>query len=583
VIFHPIQENQGVSLSVNREIRQARLHADKGEVDLAVSIYKAVLERFPRNRRALEGLKVLQGEKPSRTPSNGAPSEDQIKALVALFNQRKFDEVLTQGEALSDEYPTAVEILNILGAVNAGLERRDQAIDCYTRALRIDPEYAEAHNNLGIVFKDLGKFAEAIDSYKKALQVNPGYAEAHNNLGNAFKELGKFDEAISSYADALEIKPGFSESHNNLGNTFKELGRFDEAITCYVKALQIKPDFAEAHNNLSSVKKYTIGDSHLGEMLDQVARPNLSNQDRLRLNFAVGKAYSDIGDHNRAFSNLLEGNRLRKAELNYNIAADRALFSEIKSYFSNDIPRLDAEATLEVGAAPKPIFIVGMPRSGTTLVEQILATHSQVYGAGELEILNREIQKTGWRSSIKSPGLSQEIREGYLTNLLKLGATEPFVTDKMPTNFRWLGFVLSALPDVKIVHVTRDARATCWSNFKHYFSSKGNGFGHDLSDVAKYYRLYLDLMNFWRKNFPNTIYDLNYDALTQDQEGETRKLLDYIQLGWEEQCLDFHKTKRAVRTVSSTQVRQKIYRGSSEEWRKYEEYLAPMVEGLKGL
>ena len=572
-----------MSLSVNREIRQARLHADKGEVDLAVSIYKAVLERFPRNRRALEGLKVLQGEKPSRTPSNGAPSEDQIKALVALFNQRKFDEVLTQGEALSDEYPTAVEILNILGAVNAGLERRDQAIDCYTRALRIDPEYAEAHNNLGIVFKDLGKFAEAIDSYKKALQVNPGYAEAHNNLGNAFKELGKFDEAISSYADALEIKPGFSESHNNLGNTFKELGRCDEAITCYVKALQIKPDFAEAHNNLSSVKKYTIGDSHLGEMLDQVARPNLSNQDRLRLNFAVGKAYSDIGDHNRAFSNLLEGNRLRKAELNYNIAADRALFSEIKSYFSNDIPRLDAEATLEVGAAPKPIFIVGMPRSGTTLVEQILATHSQVYGAGELEILNREIQKTGWRSSIKSPGLSQEIREGYLTNLLKLGATEPFVTDKMPTNFRWLGFVLSALPDVKIVHVTRDARATCWSNFKHYFSSKGNGFGHDLSDVAKYYRLYLDLMNFWRKNFPNTIYDLNYDALTQDQEGETRKLLDYIQLGWEEQCLDFHKTKRAVRTVSSTQVRQKIYRGSSEEWRKYEEYLAPMVEGLKGL
>ena len=572
-----------MSLSVNREIRQARLHADKGEVDLAVSIYKAVLERFPRNRRALEGLKVLQGEKPSRTPSNGAPSEDQIKALVALFNQRKFDEVLTQGEALSDEYPTAVEILNILGAVNAGLERRDQAIDCYTRALRIDPEYAEAHNNLGIVFKDLGKFAEAIDSYKKALQVNPGYAEAHNNLGNAFKELGKFDEAISSYADALEIKPGFSESHNNLGNTFKELGRFDEAITCYVKALQIKPDFAEAHNNLSSVKKYTIGDSHLGEMLDQVARPNLSNQDRLRLNFAVGKAYSDIGDHNRAFSNLLEGNRLRKAELNYNIAADRALFSEIKSYFSNDIPRLDAEATLEVGAAPKPIFIVGMPRSGTTLVEQILATHSQVYGAGELEILNREIQKTGWRSSIKNIGLSKNVREGYLTNLSKLGATEPFVTDKMPTNFRWLGFVLSALPDVKIVHVTRDARATCWSNFKHYFSSKGNGFGHDLSDVAKYYRLYLDLMNFWRKNFPNTIYDLNYDALTQDQEGETRKLLDYVQLDWEEQCLDFHKTKRAVRTVSSTQVRQKIYRGSSEEWRKYEEYLAPMVEGLKGL
>lgn len=567
-----------MSLSVNREIRKARRLAEDGDVDLAETIYKDVLDRFPRNRRAIEGLRLLQSHKFSE-----APPDKQLKTLISLYSQGKFEEVLTKGEALAGKYPSTVEVHNILGAVNAALERREKAVNCYVKALQIDPDYFEAHNNLGVVYKGLGRHDEAVVSYKKAIQVNPEYFEAHNNLGNAFKELGKFNEALSCYAEAIRINPEFAEAHNNLGNAFKELGKLNEAISSYVEALRINPDFAEAHNNLSSVKKYVKGDPHIDEMRHQLAAPDLSNHDRLRFSFALGKAYGDVGDREKAFSYLQEGNRLRKADLKYDVASDRALFLEIKSYFSKDGPYLNVKESPKVNVDQKPIFIVGMPRSGTTLVEQILASHSKVHGAGELEFLNKWIQQTDWRASRSNPNQMLNIRNGYLSDLTNLSATGRFITDKMPTNFRWLGFIFNALPEAKVVHVIRDARATCWSNFKYYLSTKGNGFGHDLRDVAEYYRMYVDLMGFWRRNFPGKIYDLNYDALTQDQECETHMLLDYLRLNWEPQCLDFHKTERAVRTASSTQVRQKMYQGSSEEWRAYAEHLGPMTDILEGL
>jgi hypothetical protein len=192
------------------------------------------------------------------------------------------------------------------------------------------------------------------------------------------------------------------------------------------------------------------------------------------------------------------------------------------------------------------------------------------------------ISKIGWPSSKLDTNRLQKLREGYLSGLSKLGATEHFITDKMPINFRWLGFVRSALPEAKIIHVKRDARATCWSIFKQYFHTKGNRYANDLRDVAEYYKMYTDLMAFWHQKFPEQIYDLNYETLTRHQEEETRKLLDYVELDWEAQCLEFYKTKRVVRTASSEQVKQKMYQGSSEEWRKYEQYLTPMVESLKG-
>ena len=228
-----------------------------------------------------------------------------------------------------------------------------------------------------------------------------------------------------------------------------------------------------------------------------------------------------------------------------------------------------------------------MPRSGTTLVEQILASHSQIYGAGEREVLNRIVIPT--LGNINKDHFSKltrdiirDIRNRYLDELDSLGDDEPRITDKMPQNFRWTGFILTAMPEAKVINLQRDPVATCWSVFKHYFSNKGIGYAYDLVDVAGYYKLYINLMDFWRGRFPNQLYDLNYEALTENQEEETRKLLKYCGLGWENQCLEFHKTKRSVKTSSSVQVRQAMYKGSSGAWRKYETHLQPMLQVLEG-
>jgi tetratricopeptide (TPR) repeat protein len=707
-----------VILSVDLALRKAKRHTKRGEANLAAQKYKSVLEKYPKNKRAIEGLKALQQPTAVKAAANAAPSQERINGLIALYNQGKLQEALIQGEALAKQFPDVPFTPNLLGAVNVGLGRLEEAVASYTvalqikpdfaeahnnlgnalnqlgkpeqavssltKALRIKPDFAEAHNNLGAALNNLGKpeqavssltkalqikpdfaeahynhgaalthlgkpeeavasyskalqikpdyadahynlgnalsklgkpeqavssftkalqikpdFAEAhnnlgaalynlgkpeqaVSSLAKALQIKPDYAEAHYNLGNVFNDLEKAEEAVSSLAKALQIKPDYAEAHNNLGNTLNDLGKPNEAVSSFTKALQIKPDYAEAHRNLSTVKKYQDGDPQIDQMLQLVERQNLSDEDRMHLNFALGKAHGEIGNHDKAFSCLLDGNRLRKEEQKYDISSARASFTKIKSTFSEDIPALNVVKESAGAKGQQPILILGMPRSGTTLVEQILASHPQVYGAGELKLLGQSVNTIKWNSTRLSSDQLRSIRKSYLSGLTKIGASELYITDKMPLNFQWIGFIVAATPEAKIVHVKRDARATCWSNFKHYFSRKGNGFANDLQDVVEYYKMYIDLMAFWHAKFPGRLYDLNYEALTEHQEDETRKLLEYVGLNWEDQCLEFHRTERAVRTASATQVRQKMYQGSSEEWRKYQKHLQPMVELLSG-
>jgi len=571
-----------MTLSVDKFLRKAKSHAKKGEIDLAVQILKDILDRYPKNKQAIERLKSLQQLTEAYVAPGAGPSRQQLVELTALYKEGKLKDCLAQGEVLAKRFPNEPITANLLGAVYVALGRPKQAVASYTRAIQIKFDFAEAHNNLGDVRKILGEFEEAVASYQRALQIKPDFDVAHNNLGEVLIDMGQPDRALSSFAKALQIQPNFADSHINLGTTLNSLGKPDEAIASYNRALQINPAFAKAHRFLSTVKTFQDGDPQIDLMLQLLERKSLPKEDRIHLNFGLAKAHEDINDYDKAFSYFIEGNRLCKEELNYKTASTRALFAKIKAAFSSGTPVLRNLEGLASDNRQQPIFILGMPRSGATLVEQILASHSQVYGAGELVLLGPSVSATEWISAQLSSDQIQSIRRSYFSGLERLRVPELYITDKMPVNFWWIGFIIAALPGASIIHVKRDARATCWSNFKHYFSRKGNGYAYDFQDVSEYYKMYIDLMAFWQKLFPGQIYDLEYEALTEHQEDESRKLFKHVGLNWEDQCLEFYKTERAIQTASVMQVRREMYQGSSNQWKKYEEYLGPMVKSLRG-
>jgi tetratricopeptide (TPR) repeat protein len=541
----------------------------------------------------------------------------RIQSVVTLYSNDQVQEALDSVQTLIKDYPKEALLHNICGACYSGLGQLDAALKSYKQALAIKPDYAEANNNLGVTLQELGQLNEAVKSYEKAIEIKSDYAEANNNLGATLQELGQLNEAIKSYEQAIEIKSDYAEAHNNLGNTlrelslletavkyyeqaiaikpdyaqayhnlgivFKELGQHDASLKSYEKAVAIKPDYVKAHHSISFLKKCTENDPQITQMQSLLSAENLSQSDRKHLCFALSKANEDLGKQDEFFEYLHEGNRLRKEELDYSLEIDQKLFSIIKKMFKTPKSLSYEESTIQ------PIFIVSLPRSGTTLVEQIIASHQAVYGAGELITLGNLIAPIIEDFSTHNNSLTKKdflsIRQQYLDALSVFNAPEDVITDKMPLNFQYIGFILSAFPEAKIVHLKRDARATCWSIYRRYFFRVGNGWcnhgwAYNLDDLAGFYGLYTDLMDFWHQTFPDKIYDLCYEDLTTNQEKETRKLLDYCELDWDENCLNFHTTKRAVKTASALQVRQKMYQGSSEAWKKHEAYLQPLIKGL---
>lgn len=573
-----------MSSSIDQVLRKANRLAKKGEVALAAQCYQSVLKRFPNNKRAAEGLKALQRIQAENTATRAGFSEQQFNGLTALYSQGRFQEALVRGEDLARQFPNVPIIPNFLGVVNANLGRQEQAVMSFKEALRLNPDYAEAHCHMGIALNNLDKSEEAVVSLKTAIRLMPGYAEAHNNLGAVLNRLGRSEQAISCFENALQLKPDYAEAHNNLGLALTHLGKSEEAVASFTKALQLKPDYAEAYYHLSRVKEYQKNEPDIDHMLKNISRPALTNKDRIYLKFALGKAYADIGDYDNSFACLIDGNRLRKEQTASVASNDRELFACVKSTFTKNVPVLNISKTSEDIEVKRPIFILRMPRSGTTLVEQILASHSQIYGAGELTLLANSVAQGDLLSDLPIDAKLTTIRKRYISGIEELGVLEQYIIDKNPLNFRFIGYIITALPDSKIIHLQRDARAICWSIFKHHFPrfEANQSFIHDLKDVVEYYKMYVDLMAFWHDKFPAQIHDLNYEVLTENQIEETRKLLEHVGLDWEDQCLEFHKTQRAVKTASSLQVRQKMYRGSSDEWRHYETHLEPMIEALKG-
>jgi len=509
---------------------------------------------------------------------------DYVEVHNNLGNTLNFlghtDEALNSYKQALSINPDYVDANNNIGIIYHEMGQLDEAIKCYEKVISINPANAEAYNNLGVTFNKLTQFHEAINYYKQAFAINPNYDEAHFNLGVTLYELGQSDEALNSFRQALIINPNYDDAHNNIGNILEELGQFDEAFSSYVHALAINPDNTEFHRNLASMKNYKKGDTQLIKMQSLLSTNNLSQSERIHLCFALAKAYADLGEKDKLFQVLNEGNQLRKEELNYSIDMDLNDHSLFKKMFISNIQNSSSYNPLKFS----PIFIVGMPRSGTSLVEQIISSHHKVYGAGELSALDNLIAPIMNDYVTHNNSLSEEnflsIRQGYSNNILNLNASEGIITDKMPTNFKNIGFILKAFPEAKIIHLKRDAMATCWSIYQLYFPDKSMGFPYNMEDLGRFYNSYTEMMAFWHELFPNQIYDISYENLTNNQEEESRKLLNFCELEWDKNCLDFHKNKRAVKTASSLQVRDKMYQGSSDVWKKYKVHLNPMMKIL---
>ena len=562
--------------SVDQKISKAKALLKAGNRKGSKKIFRSILEKFPGNARALDGLNALMTLTSHQPLSE--PTIAQFNAVIYLLGQKRFADAARETQFLLGYFPDAIELYNLLGAAYLGLNQPDLAITSYQRALLIKPDYADAIVNLGVAYKDQGRISDAIECYQKAILIDPKSPESFFNLGKLQVYIGDLASAMLNFERAIALKPGVAVMHAALGNLHLNNGDLNAAITSFKTALAINPDFAECYRNYAMAARHQP-DSPLVERVRQsINSATLSDNDRMHLSFALGKIEGDHENHADSMKHYLAGNQLRKKELNYSIARDEALFSDIKNFFSTHLPD---SSKLEIGKlARQPVFILGMPRSGTTLSEQIVSSHSAVFGAGELGYLEEAVSATGWRTNPDRDQIFQSIRSSYLGKIEKLSGVR-VITDKMPANFRWIGFILGAFPEAKIVHLNRDPAAVCWSNFKLYFPARGMGFTFNLQDVARYFRLHTDLMAFWHQKFPGRIYDLAYEKLTENQEEETRKLLSYLGLDWEDKVLDFHKSERSVRTASNQQVRKKMYKGSSEEWKKYEPWLGEMLEILK--
>jgi tetratricopeptide (TPR) repeat protein len=477
--------------------------------------------------------------------------------------------------------PALAEAHNNLGITLQELGRLNEAEASYNQVIALKPHYALAHNNLGNTLKELGQLDGAQASYNQAIALKPDYANAHSNLGVTLQKLGRLDDAQASYTKSIALKPDYAIAHNNLSVTLKELGRLGEAEAICNQAIVLKPDYAEAHRHLTLMKKFDGQDEQHSKMIELYLNKNISEEQRCHINFGLAKACEDLGDFEQAFTHYSEGNVLRKKLLNYDIGQDVERFQQIKSSYP-----LILQNTLEpdnFAEYPMPIFIVGMPRSGTTLVEQVISSHSEVTGAGELDFVSQF-------GGLIARGLSEinttsllEFRSKYLAKLRDISKGNWIVADKMPQNFRFIGLLAATFPEAKIVHVKRNSAAVCWANYKQYFVSKNLGFCYALDDIIGYYKLYTNLMEFWESSLSERIYELDYEKLTFDQETETHQLINYLDLNWDEKCLSPQDNMRSVATASNIQVRKKVYQGSSEKWKKYEPFLNGVFDDLLAL
>ena len=512
-------------------------------------------------------------------------SDQQLKSKIGILTNKLkaelFDEVIAETKSLLKKRRHQV-FYNILSLSYQSLGKFDLSIKIMEEGLSKDPNNPYFLNNIGISHHKLDHFKKAETYLKRGLDIAPKYSVLLNNLGNLKKDLNLIDEAIQYYRQSIEINGNVLETQLNLANAYNSIGKFEEAELHFRKVLQINPNYTETHRLISEITKYNVDNIHFKEMLDKINDQSLSQAQLAHLHFGIGKAYGDLLDYENSYAHYSKANRYLKIISGYDIKKDTNKFKIIKDFFCNyqNVPIKRNTRKL--------IFIVGMPRSGTSLAEQIISSHKDVFGGGELSFLDNMINKNFFdNQKIKEfnnieflKEVLEQSQDEYMSKITLIDNTNKVFIDKAPLNFKHIGFIKSIFPNSKIINCNRDPVDICWSNFKVFFSG-GVPFANDLNDLTQFYNMYNNLMMFWRGLFDKDIYNLRYNFLIENPVKEIQNVIKFCQLDWDENCLKHELNSRLIKTASFAQARKPIYKSALNSSENYNKYLTELISNIK--
>ena len=518
---------------------------------------------------------------------------EKIKVLQNYLHIGKFKKVIEGCNILKKKIPENSFILNLTGMAYQGLGQHINAIIFFRESLRVDINNIAAMNNLANSLKAIGKLDESREIYEKILKIDPSYINALNNFANLKTLLYDYDGAIELFNKAIPIAKQKKINPINILFSFAtalhSVNQRDESIKIFNEILKIDKNHTKTHKSLSSIYSYSKNNNqsieHLEFMKNVSINQDLNNDQKIEIFFAIGKAYDDLKDIDNAFHYFDKANNLKHKLTNSNLLNEVNQMKNIKKVFKD----LNTDIAHDSFSNKKIIFICGMPRSGTTLVEQIIASHKNVYGAGELIYLTNIITEDFFENEkIKknkiTGSLSNSINppnKKYFDNLVLHNFTENVITDKAPQNFKWLGFIKIFFPNSKIIHCIRNSKDNCLSIYKNFFPASVMNWSYNQKDISIYYKNYKDLMGFWQTKIPNFIYNINYEKLVSDKKNEISKLLNFCELEMDDNCFNHHKnTKTPIKTVSISQAREEIYSSSVDSSKKYSKFLSEMFGNL---
>jgi len=520
-----------------------------------------------------------------KAKQNLNPSPQVIKDLLDLNKKKDFLLLEKESALYLKEFPDSPFLHNLLGSTLANQGRLEESLDCFNLAIKFSKNTSIYLANMGVTLLKLDRLNEAISAFRKSVGSNRLNVKAHFHLGNALRKAGRIDEAIISYDSVIKLDPNHSEAFLLHSLCLKNLGEFEQSKEICKKAIDARSDFGMAHRHLTSLLTYSnAADPHIVEMESIYNSNSLGLEDRFQLAFGLGKSFEDVKKFRKSFFYLKEGNKLYRKTFKYSSADTNKLFSLLKENFTKDFFNSPKELSKQ---GKKMIFVLGMPRSGTSLVEQILSSHSRIYGAGERPFLYQAINEALF--SVEEVNFPKNVslhNQDSFDNLgrLYLQLIENFVkdegrivVDKMPYNFQYVGVIHKALPEAKIILCERDPLDNCFSIFKQKFGT-GSRYAYNLEEVGEYYNLYLELIAHWESVLPKKIYRVKYEELIANQEVVSKKMIEFCDLRWEESCMSFHSTKREVVTASAVQVKQPIYSSSINLWKNYENELKPLIK-----